>query len=257
MLETIKLSLRVSHRNWAVYKKSFWSNIAPTLSDPALFIFSIGMGLGAYVHQVEGLRYVEYLAPGLCMSSVLFTAFFEASYNFYIRMNFEGIFTAMLTTPIGPREIIIGEYFWLAMKGAFMSFIMALVMSLFGLTSLKWVWIVPIYGALVAMACGGLGLISSCWVRNIDQFQTVYAFLISPMFFFSGIFFPVSDLPSGISWLPNLSPLYHGVKLTQMVLWDRVHGGDLFIHLWALLFMGVSFFFIAYKILYRKLYSSQ
>jgi lipooligosaccharide transport system permease protein len=84
-----------------VYRKDFLANISPTLADPALIMFSLGMGLSPFIGKIGGVSYAQFLAPGMIATTALFTAFFESSYGFYVRMTFESVFKAMLTTPIG------------------------------------------------------------------------------------------------------------------------------------------------------------
>lgn len=222
MLETWKLSLHLVRRNWWVYRKDFIANISPTITDPAFMIFSLGVGLGAFVTQVHGRSYLQYLAPGLAVSTAMFTAFFETSYGFYIRMTFESVFKAMLTTPIGIREIVFGEFLWVALKSAIMVFGVSLVLLGFGLFNDPVnLLLTPVVGILVGVPLGAIGLLSTCYVKNINQFQTVYSFIISPLYFFSGIFFPVEQMSPWLQWIAKCLPLYHGVILSQSLCWDE------------------------------------
>lgn len=220
MTETLQLCMHVTRRNWTVYKKNFISNISPTIADPVFFILALGVGLGSFVAKVEGRTYIEYLAPGLVVSTALFTAFFESSYGFYVRMSFENIFKAMLATPIGVREILIGEYIWIAIKGAVMVGSLTIVLAFFGLVkSYTAFFLCPLLGAMVSLPCGAIGLLATSYVRSIDQFQSIYSFLISPLFFFSGIFFPLSQMPKPVLFFAQLLPLHHGVQLAHLIFW--------------------------------------
>lgn len=222
MLETLRLSMHIVRRNWWVYRKDLLANISPTLADPAFMILSLGVGLGAYIADVHGRTYLQFLAPGLAVSTAMFTAFFETSYGFFIRMTFENIFKAMLTTPIGINEIVIGEFIWVALKGALMVFGVCVVLFLLGLFTNPLLLVAsPLIGILVALPLGAMGLISACYVRNINQFQTVYSFIIAPIYFFSGIFFPVAQMPPAIQWVAKALPLYHGVLLSQSLFWNE------------------------------------
>ncbi len=222
MLETLTLSLSIVRRNWWVYRKDFLANISPTIADPAFLTLSLGVGLGAFVTSVDGHTYLQYLAPGLAVSTAMFTAFFETSYGFYVRMTFENIFRAMLTTPIGINEIVLSEFIWVALKGAMMVSGICLVLALFGLFTNPWLLpICPLIGVLVALPLGAIGLIASCYVKNINQFQTVYSFVISPLYFFSGIFFPLAQMPPALRIIAECLPLYHGVQLSQALFWNR------------------------------------
>ena len=68
MLEFWRLSWRVSYRHWSIYKKNFLSNISPTFADPLFYILTFGIGLGSLVSDVDGISYIQYMAPGLAIS---------------------------------------------------------------------------------------------------------------------------------------------------------------------------------------------
>jgi lipooligosaccharide transport system permease protein len=236
MLETIQLCMHITRRNWTVYRKDFIANISPTLADPFFMILSLGVGLGYFINNVEGRSYISYLAPGLAVATALFTAFFETSYGFFVRMEFESIFAAMLTTPIGFREVILGEFFWVTIKGAAMFSMVSLVLAAFGLMDSFVYWpLTPVVGALVALPCGAMGLLATSYIRNINQFQAVYAFLIAPLYMFSGVFFPVERMADSIRWIAESLPLYHGVRLAQAIFWrGDAHPGEILFHAAAL-----------------------
>ncbi|WP_374078775.1 ABC transporter permease [Bdellovibrio bacteriovorus] len=222
MLESIRLYFHITHRNWIVYKKDLIANISPTVADPALILVSLGLGLGSFLTDVEGMSYMQFLAPGLTVATALFTSFFESSYGFYVRMTFENVFKAMLTTPIGVQEVVFGELIWVGLKGAVMAVGVAIVLALFGLMVNP--WLIPalsIVGLLVAIPCGAMGLLATALVRNINQFQTVYSFVIAPLYFLSGIFFPIDSMSQPVRIVAEFFPLIHGVRLAQALFWER------------------------------------
>lgn len=92
MLDSFKLCMHITRRNWIVYKKDLAANISPTVADPALVLVSLGLGLGSFITNVEGMTYMQFLAPGLTVATALFTSFFESSYGFYVRMTFENVY---------------------------------------------------------------------------------------------------------------------------------------------------------------------
>ncbi|MGE0174540.1 MAG: ABC transporter permease [Oligoflexales bacterium] len=239
MLEFLKSSLKVTRRHWLVYRKDFLANISPTLFDPLMFLLAFGFGLGSHISEVNNLDYFQYMAPGLALSTALFTAFFEMSYNFYVRYTYEGIYKAILTTPIQPREIIAGEFLWVGTKGALMSFAISIVLWAVGAVHGKYIVFIPLLGAIVSFTCGALGLIANSFIRNINQFQAVYAFFISPLYFFSGAFYPIDNMPDALRVVTYLSPMYHGVKMGQSLLWGQQPDKFFLLHLVSLLLMMV------------------
>ncbi|MBC7456909.1 MAG: ABC transporter permease [Bdellovibrionaceae bacterium] len=222
MTEFIRLCFYITLRNWTVYKKDLVANISPTVADPALIMVSLGLGLGSYVTQVEGMSYMQYLAPGLTVATALFTSFFESSYGFYVRMTYENVFKAMLTTPIGIKEIVFGELFWVGLKGGLMAVGVAIVLAAFNMmTNLYYIPALFIVGFLVAVPCGAMGLLATAMVRNINQFQSVYSFIIAPLYFLSGIFFPIGQMVRPVQIAAEFFPLIHGVRLAQALFWDK------------------------------------
>src|SRR4029450_6648643 len=147
---SLRLSWHVVVRNWVVYRQDFLANISPTLADPALVLTSLGIGLSPFIGQIAGLSYARYLAPGMVATTALFTAFFECSYGFYVRMTFESVFKAMLTTPIGVREVVVGEFLWVFIRAALMAAGVGLVLAVMGLLSNPFVLlIIPFIGGLL------------------------------------------------------------------------------------------------------------
>jgi len=253
-LELFPLGWKVAMRHFAIYRKNFISNVLPTVTDPIFYMIVFGYWLGSHVNQMNGMPYAKFLGPGMVLTTCLYTAFFEASYGFFIRMEFQGVYHAMMTTPVGAREILAGEFFWIALKSAAMATVTSIVLAAAGLVEVTYLPLIPLLGGLAGLGCGAIGLISAGYVRNMDQFQTVYALVISPMFFVSGIFFPVDQLPIWIQRICMLSPLYHGVKIGQATLW----GKDV-AHTWlyngsALLLICSVLMFWAVRKLYPKLY---
>lgn len=252
---SLRLAWHVVVRNWTVYRKDFLANISPTLADPALMMTALGMGLSPFIGQIHGLSYAQYLAPGMIATTALFTAFFECSYGFYVRMTFESVFKAMLTTPIGVREVVIGEFLWVFIRAALMAFGVGLVLAIMGLLPNPLVLlIVPFIGGLLAVPCGAIGLLSAAFVRNINQFQTVYSFLIAPIFYLSGVFFPLGERPV-LEMIVQISPFHHGVRLLQMAVWGTWDAMQLLYHVTVLIAFAAGLGWWAHASIRKKLIS--
>lgn len=240
LLTPLRLAWHVVTRNWIVYRKDFLANISPTLADPALMMTALGFGLSPFIGEIQGLSYAQYLAPGMIATTALFTAFFECSYGFYVRMTFESVFKAMLTTPIGVREVVIGEFLWVFIRAGLMGGGVGIVLAVMGLLPNPWaVLAFPFIAGLLAVPCGAIGLLAAAKVRNINQFQTVYSFIIAPIYFLSGIFFPLADRPV-LGVIVQISPFYHGVSLLQMFAWGRWTVADVLMQVVILLVFTIG-----------------
>ncbi|MCX6128007.1 MAG: ABC transporter permease [Proteobacteria bacterium] len=236
IFDTLRLSSLVALRHWLIFRRNFFANISPTIVDPFLYVLVFGAWLGTQVQSFGPRSYLEFMAPGIAAMSALFTAFFEGSYGFYVRLVFENVFKALMTTPVGPREILLGELIWLGSKAAIMASFVSLVLVILGVAKPNYLFLVPFMGVLVGVSCGAIGLVACTFVKNVNQFQAIYAWIISPMFFVSGMFVPISSMPYLVQKICWLSPFFHGVQLFQATLWaDNVlsawvtHGSILFV----------------------------
>jgi lipooligosaccharide transport system permease protein len=194
------------------------------------------------------------MAPGISAMTAFFTSFFEGSYGFYVRLTYENIYKALMTTPVGPREILLGEMLWLGLKSAIMATAVSLVLVVLGISKPHYLYLIPLMGFLIGTSCGSIGLLSCTFVQNINQFQSVYAWIISPMFFVSGMFVPTSVMPDIIKKVIWISPFYHGVQLAQGILWAENVGPVLLVHGGLLLVISMALTFWMWRRIYPKLY---
>ncbi|MEM9398793.1 MAG: ABC transporter permease [Verrucomicrobiota bacterium] len=232
---SLRLAWHVVVRNWVIYSKDFIANVSPTVTDPLLIITSIGLGLSPLIQKMNGLSYAEFLAPGMIASTALFTAFFECSYGFYVRMTYENVFKAMLTTPITVREVVLGEFIWVFIRASTMALGVSIVLLCLGLIPNPWVLLItPLLSGLLSLPCAAMGLLATTFVRNINQFQVVYSFLISPTYFLSGVFFPLEGRPV-LETIVHFSPFYHGVRLLQFCVWEVYPWPEIIWHLCILI----------------------
>ena len=114
-----------------------------------------------------------------------------------------------------------------------------IVLALLQLLPNPWaVLLFPLIGGMLSIPCGAIGLIAASYVRNINQFQTVYSFLIAPMYFISGTFFPLGDRPF-LGAIVQVSPFFHGVTLLQMAAWNQFSLPRVSYHLGVMLAYGL------------------
>lgn len=205
----LKRAFRVWQRHFMVYKKLYRYSVVLNFVEPALYIIALGFGLGTFVKEIKGMPYINYIAPGFIASSSMFAATYECTYGTYIRMTFQKTFDAILSTPVNLQDLIAGELMWGATKSVFYGSIIIIAISLFRLIdSPLIVLIIPILfvsGLLFAQ----LSMICAAIVPGIDSFNYYYTLFMTPMFLFSGIFFPLDPLPKIITYIAYFTPLYH------------------------------------------------
>jgi lipooligosaccharide transport system permease protein len=242
---SLPYALAVWRRNAAMYKRTWKWNILPNFFEPVLYLFSIGIGVGAYISEIGGMSYIAFLAPGLVCVAAMNGASFEVTYNIYVRLVFEKTYDAMLTTPIEPDDVLLGEVLWAVTRAAVYGGCFFIVVVLFGLaplpTSLWVVAVIPLTGLLFA----AIGMVFSLRIANIDMFSFYFTLFLTPLFLFSDVFFPLKERLTGPwLWVAEALPLLHPVRLARasfngefspVVLWDLAYtfGMSLALLLWA------------------------
>ncbi|MCE5186341.1 MAG: ABC transporter permease [Planctomycetaceae bacterium] len=215
----------VWYRHMRVYTKHLFSNGFPPFLEPLIFLWGIGLGLGQFIAPINGQPYLVYLSIGLLVTSAMWTSSFECTFGTFIRMEFEKVYDGMLAAPITAENLILGEMFWAGSKGFFFSLAVLIVVGLFGKLPMPGSLAAPLIGFATAFMFGALGLLVTSFVKTINHFNFYMTGLISPMFFFSGVVFPVESLPKKVQWLAELVPLTHCVRIMRFIAalhWDSV-----------------------------------
>lgn len=210
-----KLAFRVWQREVTLYKRIWPSTILSTLFDPIMYLLALGFGLGAYVGSIQGRPYMEFIAPGLIASSVMYASIFEAAWNSYVRIFVERSYDSMMATPAELEDVVAGEAAWGASRAFIYSIVMLVVLRAFGLVDSWWALLVPAVAVLAGLLFMVLGLSYTVTVKHMDQLTFLFTLGVTPMFLFSGIFFPLDGLPAAVQAVAWLSPLYHLVEVVR------------------------------------------
>jgi len=207
-------------RNATVYRHTWVRNILPNFFEPLLFLLGMGMGLGAYLESgLEGRAYVAYIAPGLLASAAMNGAVFEVTYNVFVKMNFARLYDAYLGTPATVADVVFGEILWAVTRSliyglAFLAILAALTVAGYPILTSPAALLMPFAIALVGAQFALIGLLFTSAVDQIDLYSYFFTLFVTPLFLFSGVFFPVTRFPHGpeIAWF---TPLYHAVRLMR------------------------------------------
>ncbi len=217
--------LAVWRRHQRVYFKFLLANILPPFLEPLMLILTLGLGLEAFIGPMEQVSYAAFLAPGVIAVSVLWSASFEATYGTFMRMEYEKIYDGILATPVSFLEMILGEVLWISTKCAAFSLSVLATVSAFGLVDSWWSLLVVPIGFLGGMVFALLSLVVTSQVREINNFNFYLTGVITPMFYFSGTFFPVSGLPAPLRAVGWSLPMTHVVSLMRACCQGSFHPG--------------------------------
>jgi lipooligosaccharide transport system permease protein len=158
---------------------------------------------------------LQFLAPGLLAATTMQAAAFESTFPIMAGLNWQKTFHAMYATPVSPRDIVIGNFVWIGFRLLLIAVIFTIVMVVFGAAASPLIVLGIPAAVLTGLAFATPIGAFSATQRNPEKFNAVFRFGITPLFLFSGTFFPISNLPAQIQPIAWLSPLWHGVELSR------------------------------------------
>ena len=235
-------SLRLVERNLFVYKHT-WLVLLSGFFEPLFYLLSIGFGLGALVGSVPGpggqvIPYQLFVAPALLASSAMNGAIMESTFNFFFKLNYNKTFTSILSTPLSPGDVALGELTWALIRGGLYATGFMVVMFALGLVVSPWVVLAVPAALLVGFAFGAVGMAATSFMKTWQDFDLIQL-VILPLFLFSATFYPIETYPDALRVVVQLTPLYQGVDLIRSLAVGAISPLLLF-HVAYLLAMGFA-----------------
>jgi lipooligosaccharide transport system permease protein len=243
----IERNLTASRRAWLVLVSGFF--------EPVFYLFSLGIGLGALVANVpvdgRPVPYPVFVAPALLAASAMNGAVFDSTLNVFFKLKYIKLYDAVLATPLGPRDVAVGEIGWAQLRGGVYAAMFVLVMLFAGVLSSWWALLALPAALAVGLAFAGVGMAATTFMRSWQDFELVNLAVL-PMFLFSATFYPLSVYPRSVQWLVEVTPLYHAVELIRSLTLGFV-GWPVLGHLVYLMVMGLIGVVVAARRLERLL----
>ncbi|MZP31198.1 ABC transporter permease [Heliobacterium undosum] len=243
---------RVFRRHLHVLKKTWMTNLMFNFIEPFLYLVAMGFGLGSLVQEVEGVSYLQFIGLGMIASSAMWAATFEATYGSFVRLHFQKTYHAMLGTPATVADVVFGDLLFASLKSLIFGAVILIVVTSLGLVHSAWALLIlpflPVHGFFFATAA----LTFTGWSKHIDYFNYYITLFSTPLFLFSGIFFPVSTLPGWAQNLAWLNPLYHSVEVVRQLGLGRP-APVLLVHLLVLLLLSAALAWAPVRLMEKRL----
>lgn len=197
--------------------------------EPVFVLLAVALGIGRLVGEVDGgTSYAVFVAPGIVVGTAMFHAIFEASWAAFQRIQ-QDVYETMLTAPVTVTEIVLAEVAFAATRAMISTVAVGLFAAGFG-----WIPWAALPGLLlvsvgVGTVFGGIGLCFAALSPTVHALSLVFTLVATPLYFFSGSFFPVSVLPDWlepVAWGAPLTPLVHLARGISTGVWDAGHTGS-------------------------------
>ncbi len=242
----------------AVYLRTWKGSVVTSFVMPLLYVLAMGVLLGGFVRAGADLggapTYLAFVAPGLAAAQSMQTATGETTWPVMSSITWQRTYYAMVATPLAVADVVAAQLVFVMFRLATVGGVFLLVMAPFGVfssvsgTLLAWPVLV-----LVGLSFAGVFFAYSATIRSDSGFAIIYRLLVMPLFLFSGAFFPITNLPPALEWLARLTPLWHGVDLTRMLVLGQVRPALALVHLTYLVVLSLVGWWLAVRCLDRRL----
>jgi len=243
-------------RNYLVHRR-VWVIIFSGFFEPLFYLLSMGVGLGHFIGKVPGpngelVSYAAFIAPALLATAAMNGAIYDSSGVFW-KMKYQKVYDAVLSTPVGPAEVAVGEASWALFRGLLYGIAFLVTVAAFGLVESAWGLLALPAALLVGFAFAGAGVAAATYMRTWQDFELLGVVQL-PMFLFSATFYPITVYPTAVQWVVRCTPLYNAIALMRALMLGAV-GWYQLVNLVYLLVMGAIGITIAGRRIDRLLLS--
>ena len=244
--------VQVWRRNFLVWRKLVVPSLLGNLADPMMYMLGLGFGLGALMPEVNGTRYIVFLAAGTVAYSTMNSATFEALYSAFSRMHVQRTWEAIMNAPLDLDDIVLAEAVWAASKSLLSGSAILVVIWVLGLShSPLTLWILPVV-FLTGLTFGAMALVMNAVSPSYDFFLYYFTLVLTPMTLLCGVFFPVTQLPAALQSVSQMLPLFHAIGLVRPLVKGEVPE-DIALHVAVLAGYAVAGFHAALVLTRRRL----
>jgi lipooligosaccharide transport system permease protein len=232
---------------------SKWKGIIAVVAigNPLFYLVAIGVGIGILVTEnsgtsgTGGVEYIVFIAPALLANTALLGAMDETVFPVMEGFKWRKMFYAINSTPITGPQIALGVFIAALVRVAFSVFVYWLLLIAFGVLSFQDSWMAAIVAMYGGAAFGALMMGVVAGVKKDDYFLTVLGRLvITPLFLFSGTFFPLTNMPIYLQPIGWISPLWHTTELGRYFGYGQELSGTMlsihFLFLTMMLIVGIK-----------------
>jgi lipooligosaccharide transport system permease protein len=243
------------------YRRTWRGTVISSFVNPVFFLSAMGLGLGALVDRGDtalSVPYLTFVATGLMAATAMQAGAADGAFPVMAGIKWRKEFHAIITTPMKPVDIVIGRTVWGIIRLTFILGVFTVIAGLFGALELRTALLAIPPAVLTGIAFTTVITAFTSTLENSMSLTTLFRFGITPLFLFSGTFFPISNLPQVFQWIAYATPLFHGVELVRKIAIPGI-GSDMItavpvgVHFAYLVVMAVIGLLLSSRLLDRKL----
>jgi lipooligosaccharide transport system permease protein len=240
-------TLAVFEHQLVTYRRTWRGSVLSSFLLPVLFLLAMGFSVGGYVDRAGGLgvRYLDFIAPGLLASTALQVAAGESTWPVFSGFMWHRMYHSMRASPVRIPDMVRGHIAYVLLRVGLSAAGFLIVMAVFGTLHSWWAPAALPVSLLVGLATAAPIFAFAASIRTDGMFAVLFRFAVVPMTLFAGVFFPVDSLPLAARMLAYVSPLWHGVELSRAATLGTATAWGVWAHLGYLIVWSVAGYLLA------------
>lgn len=220
MTTVVSRAARSVEAELIAYRRTWRGTVISSFVNPVFFLSAMGLGLGALVDRGQAslsVPYLTFVATGLMAANAMQAGAGDGAFPVMAGIKWRKEFHAIITTPMNPADIVIGRAVWGAIRLTFILLVFTVIAGLFGALDISTALLAIPPAVLTGIAFMTVVTAFTATQEDSTSLTTLFRFGITPLFLFSGTFFPIANLPDFLQWFAYATPLFHGVELVRKI----------------------------------------
>ena len=198
--------MREIRRFSKVYIQTILAPVITTLVFLAIFTLAIGKLRG----DINGVPFIEFLAPGLIMMAIIQNSFANAASSI-MAAKMQGNIIDTLMPPLTANELVLAYASGGATRGIVVGCAVGLAVSLFVDINVNNLLLIIFYAATASYMLAMVGIIGGVWANRQDHMTVINGFIITPLSFLSGTFYSIDRMPENLQFFALINPFFYAI----------------------------------------------
>jgi lipooligosaccharide transport system permease protein len=248
--------LIVAYRQMLSWRTNWRQFLMIRLIEPTIYFYGISLGFGHFIAQINGYDYRSFLLPGSISMMLMFSGIFEGSFSAFTRAYMQRTWYSFVATPAKLLDVMLGEMLWCAARSLISVVLLIGIGVALGvqLDALGTLLSIPFF-VLLVWALMAVGYFCMSFAKSMNDFDMVFALLITPMIVFSGTMVDFNTFPLPVRLVGWCLPLTHGVAIIRPLMLGYADPAAVALHGGILVAIAVAFTALAHLRLKKRIFA--
>ena len=203
----LTLAGRESRRVIRIWKQT----LVPPIITTTLYFLIFGKLIGGRIGEMNGVSYMQFIAPGLVMMTAITASYVNTASSFFLS-KFTRTYEELLVSPLSSHNIIWGYIIGSMTRGGLAGILVMLVSLCFVSFDIhSWTMILlTLMMTTIAFALGGF--INAIYAKTFDDVGIIPTFVLTPLTYLGGVFYSISLLPEFWQTVSKFNPIVYMVN---------------------------------------------